>query len=128
MELNEIYAPVQEDLYRVRDTLRSISNIDFSWLAEQLGYIVKGTGKAIRPALTLLSGMPYKYNLTYLMPMAVSVELMHTATLVHDDVIDKSASESVIFHKQKHYILMNATFYRNQRIAAKLSIIQCLTV
>jgi len=51
---------------------------------------VKEIGKGIRPALTLLSGKSYKYNLTYLLPMAVSVELMHTATLVHDDAIDKA--------------------------------------
>ena len=90
MELSEIYAPVQQDLNRVRDTLRSISRIEYTWLAEQLSYLVKETGKGIRPALTLLSGRSYNYNLDYLLPMAVSVELMHTATLVHDDAIDKA--------------------------------------
>jgi geranylgeranyl pyrophosphate synthase len=44
----------------------------------------------MRPALTLLSGKLYNYNLTYLLPMAASVETMHTATLVHDDAIDKA--------------------------------------
>ncbi len=90
MELNRIYAPVQEDLLKVRDTIHSISRIDYSWLAEQLGYLVKETGKALRPALTLLAGKPFEYNLTHLLPMSVSVELMHTATLVHDDAIDKA--------------------------------------
>jgi octaprenyl-diphosphate synthase len=90
LELNQIYAPVQEDLNKVKDTLKSISRVDFTWLAEQLSYVVKETGKGIRPALTLLSGKSFKYDLTYLQPMAVSVELMHTATLVHDDAIDKS--------------------------------------
>jgi geranylgeranyl pyrophosphate synthase len=82
--------PVQEDLDRVGDTLKSISKVEYDWLAEQLGYVVKETGKGIRPALTLLSGKSFKYDLTYLKPMAVSVELMHTATLVHDDAIDKA--------------------------------------
>ena len=90
MELNQIYRPIKEDLDRVNDTLRSISHVDFPWLAEQLGYMVKGTGKGIRPALTLLSGRFYNYNLDHLLPMAVSVELMHTATLVHDDAIDNA--------------------------------------
>ncbi len=90
MELNQIYAPVQADLNKVKDTLKSISHVDFAWLAEQLSHVVKETGKGIRPALTLLSGKSFKYDLTYLLPMAVSVELMHTATLVHDDAIDKS--------------------------------------
>jgi len=90
LELKQIYATIQEDLNRVRDTLMSISQIDFDWLSEQLSYVVKETGKGIRPALTLLSGKSYKYNLTYLLPMAISVELMHTATLIHDDAIDKA--------------------------------------
>jgi len=90
LELNEIYAPIQEDLDQVRDTLRSISNTDFPWLSEQLGHVVQGIGKGIRPALTLLAGKFYEYDLTYLLPMAVSVELMHTSTLVHDDAIDKA--------------------------------------
>jgi octaprenyl-diphosphate synthase len=90
LELNQIYAPIGADLNKVRDTLMSISQVDFAWLAEQLSHVVQGTGKGIRPALTLLSGKSFTYEFTYLLPMAVSVELMHTATLVHDDAIDKS--------------------------------------
>lgn len=90
MELNRIYESIQDDLGKVKDMLRSISQIDFPWLSEQLGYVVKESGKGIRPALTLLSGKFYNYDITYLLPMAVSVELMHTSTLVHDDAIDKS--------------------------------------
>ncbi|MDD4859663.1 MAG: polyprenyl synthetase family protein [Dehalococcoidales bacterium] len=90
MELSEIYRPIQEDLVRVKDALRSINRVDFSWLSEQLSYVITASGKGIRPALTLLSGKFYKYDLDLLVPMAVSVELMHTATLVHDDAIDKS--------------------------------------
>jgi octaprenyl-diphosphate synthase len=90
LELSQIYAPIQADLNKVKDTLMSISEMDFAWLAQQLSHVVKGTGKGIRPALTLLSGKSFEYDLTYLLPMGVSVELMHTATLVHDDAIDKS--------------------------------------
>ncbi len=92
MELKDIYAPVENDLDAVTAILKSIRNVDYAWLAEQLGHIVRGTGKIIRPALTLLSGKTFDYNLSYLMPMAVAVELMHTATLVHDDAIDKAAT------------------------------------
>lgn len=89
-DLADIYAPVRDDLEKVRESLRSISRVDFPWLSEQLDYVVRGGGKGIRPALTLLAGKFYKYDLKYLLPMAASVELMHTATLVHDDAIDKS--------------------------------------
>ena len=90
MELSTIYQPIQEDLVKVKDSLRSIIKVDFPWLSEQLSHVVRGSGKGIRPALTLLAGNFYHYNLKYLLPMAACVELMHTATLVHDDAIDKS--------------------------------------
>ncbi len=90
MGLEQIYQPIREDLDKVRERLRSISQIDFPWLSEQLGYVVKETGKGIRPALTLLSGKFYRYDISCLLPMAVSCELMHTATLIHDDAIDNA--------------------------------------
>jgi geranylgeranyl pyrophosphate synthase len=90
LELSQIYESIQGDLVKVKESLVSVSQIDFPWLSEQLAYVVRETGKGIRPALALLSGKFYNYDLTYLLPMAVSVELMHNATLVHDDAIDKA--------------------------------------
>jgi geranylgeranyl pyrophosphate synthase len=91
VELNEIYAPVEDDLLKVEEKLNEISRVDFSHLAELVDYSLKNTGKMIRPALTLLAGKFYNYNLDLLINMATSVEVMHTATLVHDDAIDHSA-------------------------------------
>ncbi|GAI14964.1 unnamed protein product, partial [marine sediment metagenome] len=85
MTLSAIYQLIQEDLILVEDRLKSVSGVDFPWLAELLDYSLKGGGKRIRPALTLLSGKFYDYNLGSLLPMTTAVELMHTATLVHDD-------------------------------------------
>ena len=90
MELSEIYEPIQEDLNKIKGELESIGSVDFPWLAKQVSYVFKGGGKGMRPALTLLSGKFYNYNLDYLLPMAVAVELMHTSTLVHDDAIDNA--------------------------------------
>ncbi len=90
MELSTIYEPVQEDLGKVEDKLRLVTKVDFPHLSELLDYSLQGNGKRIRPALTLLSGKFYNYNLEYLLPMATAVEVMHTATLVHDDAIDSS--------------------------------------
>ncbi len=90
MPLNTIYESVQEDLIRVEDWLRSVSEVDFPPLSELLDYGLEGSGKRIRPALVLLVGKFYHYNLSHLLLMATAVELLHTATLVHDDAIDKS--------------------------------------
>jgi geranylgeranyl pyrophosphate synthase len=89
LQLSQVYAPVKPDLTKVESQLKSISQVDFPQLAKLLSYTLSG-GKGIRPALTLLSGKLYRYNLDQLLPMATSVELMHTATLVHDDAIDNS--------------------------------------
>jgi len=90
LPLSTIYQPVEEDLAKVDDLLSSATEVNFPRLAELLSYSLKGRGKRIRPALTLLSGKFYDYNLSSLLPMASAVELMHTATLVHDDAIDQS--------------------------------------
>jgi octaprenyl-diphosphate synthase len=89
LELSQVYAPVRQDLAKVESQLKSVSQVDFLRLAELLSYTLSG-GKGIRPALNLLSGKLYHYNLERLLPMATAVELMHNATLVHDDAIDDS--------------------------------------
>jgi len=89
LELSETYEPIREDLLQVEDKLKSVSEVEFHHLSELLSHILTG-GKGIRPALTLLCGKFYDYNLDLLLPMAAGVELFHIATLVHDDAIDNS--------------------------------------
>ncbi len=90
MELSQIYAPVEQDLGKVEAKLQSITIVDFPHLSDLLEHSLKSEGKRIRPALTLLSGKFYDYNLETLVPMATALEVLHTATLVHDDSIDHS--------------------------------------
>ena len=90
MELNEIYAPIKKDLLVVEDRLKAIGVMDAPWLGDLLAYALKGGGKRLRPALAILSASFYDYDLERLMPMTLAVELMHLATLVHDDTIDNS--------------------------------------
>jgi len=92
LELDKIYQLIEADLAKVNEEIRSVSSVEYPWLAEMLGHSVQSGGKRIRPALTLLAGKLFDYDLKYLLPMATAVELMHTATLVHDDAIDKSAT------------------------------------
>ncbi|MFC1592690.1 polyprenyl synthetase family protein [Candidatus Omnitrophota bacterium] len=90
MNLSKIYKSIEQDLAKTEDRLKSLSKVDFPYLSELLDYSLRGNGKRVRPALTLLSGKFYNYDLDYLLPMAAAVEVMHTATLVHDDAIDNS--------------------------------------
>ena len=90
MKLDNIYAPVADGLVQVERALQNIANVDIPILATLLEYAVQSTGKKIRPAFTLLCGKFYNYNLDKLIPMSVGIELLHVATLVHDDIIDNS--------------------------------------
>ena len=52
MELSAILEPVKENLEKVEDRLRSVSQVDFLQLSEMLDYSLRSTGKRIRPILT----------------------------------------------------------------------------
>jgi len=90
LELSQIYAPVNDDLNKVESNIKEVSQVDFPWLAQLLSHSLGAGGKRIRPALTLLCGKFSDYQFEPLMHMATSIELMHTATLIHDDASDKS--------------------------------------
>lgn len=83
-----LYGPVREDLARVEETLRSVRPAEFPALALILEHVLGAGGKRIRPAIALLAGRFNRYDLDLLVPLAASIELLHSATLVHDDVID----------------------------------------
>ena len=74
----------------VEESLKAAGKVDLPWMAEPLRHVLESGGKRIRPAVTLLAGKFYHYNLEQLIPMATAIELFHTATLVHDDAVDKS--------------------------------------
>jgi geranylgeranyl pyrophosphate synthase len=131
LQISTIYEPIQEDLNKVEDWLRSVSRVSFSRLSELLGYSLSG-GKGIRPALVLLSGKFYDYNLDYLLPMAIAVELLHTATLVHDDAIDKSpvrrgrATINAVWGEDKAVLLGDYLFAKAEEFAATTGNLQVI--
>jgi geranylgeranyl pyrophosphate synthase len=66
--------------------------VEFPFLARILEHVLEAGGKRVRPAIALLAGKLATYDLNLLVPLATSIELLHTATLVHDDVIDAAAT------------------------------------
>jgi len=92
LKLNTIYELVQKELVEIENQFKVIAESErttFPNLYEMLSYVLIG-GKVIRPTLTLLAGKFYNYDLAKLLPMATASELLHIATLIHDDAIDKS--------------------------------------
>ncbi len=90
MNLSDIYQPIKDDLNKAELSLKSVANVDISLLSQLLEYLLKTSGKRVRLSLTLLSGKFYNYDLNNLIPMATAVELLHNATLVHDDIVDNA--------------------------------------
>ena len=94
MELKDIYRPIVEDLKQVGVNFKQFAAEychDFPQLSRMLKHTLVG-GKIIRPALVFLSGKCFNYNRQQLLKMATSSELLHIATLVHDDAIDRAAT------------------------------------
>lgn len=90
MPVASIFSAVAEDLHKVEQALLSVAEVEHAPISALLRHVLQTEGKRIRPALVLLSGKLGDYDLERLVPLATAVELLHTATLVHDDVIDNS--------------------------------------
>jgi geranylgeranyl pyrophosphate synthase len=88
LSISSICLPVQPQLLLVEKRLEDVVKTAPRQMVEPLEHAVQNGGKRIRPALTLLAGKFHRYNLKLLIPMAAGVELLHTATLIHDDTID----------------------------------------
>jgi len=91
-DLPPFYAPVLEDLARVEEHLRDLARVDYAPLGMLLTYILEPRGKRIRPVVTLLASRFHPAPDPHLpVRMATAVELLHIATLVHDDTVDKAS-------------------------------------
>jgi len=90
LSLKHILAPVADDIALIDDTLRSIATLDYPLIRQGVEAIIAAGGKRLRPAILFLSARFHKYDLERLVPMAAAIELLHTASLVHDDTIDNS--------------------------------------
>ena len=85
-----IYAPIQDQLANVEDRLRGLSDTAAPYLDRLLDYVMVNGGKRIRPAITLLAADFYPHQPENPITMASAVELLHVATLIHDDTVDNS--------------------------------------
>ncbi|KMM38153.1 heptaprenyl diphosphate synthase component II [Guptibacillus hwajinpoensis] len=88
MKLKTIYASLKNDLSFIESELEQTVNAHHPVLRDASNHLLKAGGKRIRPVFVLLSGKFGDYNLVLMKNVAVALELIHMASLVHDDVID----------------------------------------
>ena len=79
-----------DELEKLEITLSESINSDIELATEVSGHIVNSGGKRIRPAICILVAKTLGYSESDLIRLASSIELLHTATLIHDDVVDES--------------------------------------
>src|SRR5262245_12133865 len=90
--LSRLFASIEPDLERVDRMFeeRAFSGLEMLHAAAE--HALSSPGKRLRTALTLLSGKMIEYRLEKLLPLSVAFEMVHLATLIHDDIIDNAAT------------------------------------
>jgi len=83
---------LDSEIAEVKAVIRSAVRITDPFARSAIGDLVDAGGKFLRPKILILSAMTGKYDPEAIRPLAAAVELLHTATLIHDDVIDDSPS------------------------------------
>ena len=90
MTLEQLYALIGDDMTAVDAVIRQRLHSDVVLVSQVAEYIINSGGKRMRPALVLLVAGAMSYKGTNHHELAAVVEFIHTATLLHDDVVDES--------------------------------------
>lgn len=106
MNLENVYQPVIKDLDRVMNSIKQVLKTDNPVISGAINHLFLKPGKFLRPAMTVLSGKtasalsePVNENLVKL---AASIELIHTASIIHDDIIDEAKTRR---HKEAVHLV-----------------------
>lgn len=92
MQMQEVIERYHTDLHEVESMLRREVHSDNARLTEANEALLGAGGKRIRPLFTLMCSRFGGHRPDWLYPLASAVELIHMATLVHDDVVDDAAT------------------------------------
>ena len=88
--IDQLVALVAADMERVNATILSRTGSEVTMIPEVANHLISSGGKRLRPMLTLAMASLTGYSGDGHIKLAASVEFMHTATLLHDDVVDES--------------------------------------
>lgn len=91
MQLDALYALIAKDMQAVDAVIRARLHSDVVLVRQVAEYIIQSGGKRMRPALVLLVAGAFGYQGRNHHELAAVVEFIHTATLLHDDVVDESS-------------------------------------
>jgi len=89
--IDTIHQRIASDMRAVDEVIRHSLHSEVALVRQVAQHIIAGGGKRLRPALVVLSAGAFGYTGTDHHKLAAIVEFIHTATLLHDDVVDESA-------------------------------------
>ncbi len=90
MDYRSVYSLLSNDLKRIEQQLEEALQANSPLLKETSLHYLHAGGKRIRPVLVLLSSKFGNENNSLIRDVAVSLELIHMASLIHDDVVDNA--------------------------------------
>ena len=90
MSIEHIRRFIAQDMGKVDEVIRQKLHSHVALVRQVSEYIINSGGKRLRPALVVLSAGSFGYTGTFHYNLAAVVEFIHTATLLHDDVVDES--------------------------------------
>ncbi|EKD41184.1 MAG: hypothetical protein ACD_73C00812G0007 [uncultured bacterium] len=90
MNLKEICLPISRELEELEKTLASHLISKFPFIDGVVNYVIHNGGKRLRPLLTILSSKMGGYQGAHSISIGAAIEFMHTASLLHDDVVDNA--------------------------------------
>ena len=138
--LSVIRKPIEKDLEDFKQVFEKVLTRDDGLLGQVLGHIRQRGGKRMRPIMTLLSALNIGEINESTLHSAVGLELLHTASLVHDDVVDESeqrrgqASVNALYNNKVAVLvgdyllssaLLSVSYTNNQHIIQYLAKLGC---
>ncbi len=91
VNFSSLYSPIDAEMHAVDQVIRTRLHSDVVLIRQVAEYIISAGGKRMRPALVLLAARACGYSGAVHHELAAVVEFIHTATLLHDDVVDESS-------------------------------------
>ena len=116
--LDELTGLVDNDLHAVNELILANMHSSVEMIPQLAGYIIAAGGKRLRPVLTLAAAQMCGYRGDNHKMLAAVVEFIHTATLLHDDVVDESdlrrglASANAVFGNKASVLVGDFLFSR----------------
>ncbi len=129
-----LQALVGDDLGRVNEVILRRMDSRVALIPQLAGHIIAAGGKRLRPMLTLAAARLCDYDGVRHIPLAASVEFIHTATLLHDDVVDESdlrrgnATANVLWGNQASVLVGDFLFSRAFQVMVEAGDMEVLRI